>query len=315
MNSYLFDRPAFLTNVKKAFGRLTPEQIDGLAFLIGKIEADKRWTRVEQIAYFLGTVWHETARAMVPVVEHGSPHYFEKYEGRKSLGNALAGDGYKFRGRGYVQNTGRNNATLAGIALKGLLVATPTFVGTVGPSTFTEHPEVLLDRNVSYADAVAGMFTGRYTGKKITDYINADKCDYVNARRVINGLDRAGEIAQHAKKFEVALRDSAMLGEPAKSEIKVEVPVGKSEDAIVEDNLTIEDIKQYVTADTAKSLALKAGWKVSAGLGGAWAMGWRTQTILILVGVLALVVCSYEVRRHWKQAKALAISALKGGLK
>ena len=41
--------------------------------------------------------------------EQGGPRYFSRYEGRKSLGNFIKGDGLRFKGAGYIQLTGRFN--------------------------------------------------------------------------------------------------------------------------------------------------------------------------------------------------------------
>ena len=46
-----------------------------------------------------------------------------------------------------------------------------------------------------------GMVQGIFTGKKLGDYFNKTTEDWVNARRIINGLDKANLIAGHAKKF------------------------------------------------------------------------------------------------------------------
>jgi putative chitinase len=63
-----------------------------------------------RVAHFMAQIEHESGGFKF-LTELGGKKYFEKYEGRKDLGNTTAGDGYKFRGRGYIQVTGRANYT------------------------------------------------------------------------------------------------------------------------------------------------------------------------------------------------------------
>lgn len=64
-----------------------------------------------RLAHFMAQIEHESG-GFKYLTELGGKSYFEKYEGRKDLGNIQKGDGFKFRGRGYIQVTGRANYTL-----------------------------------------------------------------------------------------------------------------------------------------------------------------------------------------------------------
>lgn len=176
-------------------GSLTQDQVGGMSHLRaawGRYgDGDRR-----KLAYILATTFHETARKMQPITEYGQREYFNKYEGRGDLGNVIAGDGYKFRGRGYVQITGRRNyydwEVRLGIDL-------------------TTYPEKTLEPDIAVRIIIEGMMLGTFTGKDLTDYINSNGCNYYEARRIVNGLDRATTIAGYAQAFQAALDAETVL--------------------------------------------------------------------------------------------------------
>jgi len=103
-----------------------------------------------------------------------------------ALGNTENGDGVKFHGRGYVQLTGRSNYRKAG-----------KLVGV----DLLKDPNRALDLEIAGKILFVGMETGLFTGKKFGDYFYKTKEDWFNARRIINRLDKAPQIAAYAKKF------------------------------------------------------------------------------------------------------------------
>lgn len=58
-----------------------------------------------------------------------------------------------------------------------------------------KNPDLALDRRTASDIIVIGMMKGLFTGKSLYDYITPGFQDYVNARRVVNGQDRAELIA------------------------------------------------------------------------------------------------------------------------
>jgi predicted chitinase len=76
------------------------------------------------------------------------------------------------------------------------------------------NPELALDEQVSDRILILGMTRGLFTGVKLDDYINSQKCDYYNARRIINGTDRAEHIAELAAQWEKELMRSPKPPQP-----------------------------------------------------------------------------------------------------
>ncbi len=196
-----FDHPTFLNSYGAVYGQLGPSQASGLESLLDNIELDPDLGDLRWVAYMLATVKHECADTFMPITERGPQSYFDKYEPGtsigKNLGNTQAGDGFLFRGRGYVQITGRANYQ----NMSGRLALS-------GDDDLVLHPELALQPDIAYKIMSYGMRRGSFTGKKLGDYINAAGSDYTQARRIINRLDRADLIAGYAVSFESSLESS-----------------------------------------------------------------------------------------------------------
>lgn len=136
-------------------------------------------TRLRQ-AHFLAQLAHESGSFYY--VEEQGRQAGSEYEWREDLGNMYAGDGVKFKGRGLIQITGRDNYEKAGAALGVNLI------------TF---PRRLADDDL--AARSAGWF---WSHEQLNDL--ADEDDVERITRVINGgyngLDSRKEFLARAKK-------------------------------------------------------------------------------------------------------------------
>lgn len=191
----MINKKYFFDSIRPIFGgKLDHDQVDGINAILEYWENNLDDRPIQWLAYALATVYHECARKMFPITEYGKATYFNKYSYNtvigKRLGNTQSGDGYKYRGRGFVQLTGRDNYDKASKKL-GI--------------DFINNPELVLDLNNSTKILFLGMTEGWFTGKKLSDYIGYIEADYFNARRIINGIDQAKLIASYAKKFQEAL--------------------------------------------------------------------------------------------------------------
>lgn len=194
---------AFFNGYRNAFGRLRQDMVTGIELLGRQMEADNQIQDIRWAAYMLATVKHECADTWRPITERGRKSYFDKYETGtkigKRLGNTQPGDGWKYRGRGYVQITGRANYD----RLSNILKLAPE-------ENLVDNPDNALIPAVAYNIMSNGMRKGLFTGKKLADYLEGDKGDYKNARRIINGTDQWQLIKGYAETFEDILRNSIL---------------------------------------------------------------------------------------------------------
>lgn len=178
-------------------GNLTQEQVKNVEMILG---ASDRMP-LSWVAYILATATHETGRVMAPIKETVQAWHKNKNPSDKEVMRRLqrAYDARKLKwvrspywnqgwfGRGYVQITHKRNYEKLGKAIG---------VDLVG------NPDMALQPRVAAQILVKGMVDGLFTGKKLVDYLPGD---YRNARRIVNGMDRADEIASLAMKYEDAL--------------------------------------------------------------------------------------------------------------
>lgn len=173
-------------------GPLDQTQVDTIEALF---KAAPHWP-TSWIAYALATAWHECR--LRPIHEMGGPKYLAKYDTghlAKALGNTpeADGDGIKYAGRGLVQLTGRTNYANAGKALGLDLLG---------------RPDLALVPANAVRILVWGMEGGKFTGKSLSRYLPEElgaPSEFEDARRIINGTDRAKLIMAHALRFQDAL--------------------------------------------------------------------------------------------------------------
>ena len=174
--------PAFFDSIRASVfrGNLTESQVEGVNALLAVWEGhDRRWT-----AYALATAYHETDFTMQPIAEYG--------RGRgRPYGVACGPYGKVYYGRGYVQLTWLKNYQRADREMPGF--------------DLVRNPDNALEPEVAAVIMLRGMTEAWFTGLALDDFFDANKTDWIGARRIINGTDCAAQIASYATKFYAAL--------------------------------------------------------------------------------------------------------------
>ncbi|GJM01975.1 MAG: hypothetical protein DHS20C08_04760 [Rhodomicrobium sp.] len=210
------DRKIFFDEIRGSVfkGSLSEKQVEGLDILLNIWEDDFSSYPDEFLAYCLGTTYHETARTMQPIREYG------RGRGRK-YGRPDPKTGQTYYGRGFVQLTWLFNYARAGRKLSMDLISKPDKVMI---------PEVAA--TILYRGCIEGWFTT----KKLSDYITETSCNYRQARRIVNGMDKATLIAGYAKKFAKAIE--AARHEPVITAKKLEKAGSRTAKAVRKNNDT-----------------------------------------------------------------------------
>ena len=193
----------FFKGYRQLFGPFQQEQRDALYIILKCIENDSYKLELEQYAYILATIHHETNKTYRPIKEKLQVIATTAHQKRiKDLQSRYAPSG--FYGRGYVQITWQQNYRALGEKLKKHY------------SDYIDLPDDWLEKNpdqalkppVAWHIISLGMRLGLFTGVCLSKYISqkTGEKDYVSARKIVNGTDKADEIANVAFRFERLLK-------------------------------------------------------------------------------------------------------------
>lgn len=180
------DKKKFYDAIRKNVN-LTTQNVMGMNKVLDYLEQKEE--NLQQAAYVIATAWWETAQTMQPVRE---AYWLSESWRKKNLRY------YPYYGRGYVQLTWEYNYKKAS-----------DYFGV----NFVKQPDLVMEPEYALPILVVGMQEGWFTGKKMDDYIdNIDEDDseelreYKNARRIVNGTDKADTIGRLALVFEKGLK-------------------------------------------------------------------------------------------------------------
>jgi predicted chitinase len=68
------------------------------------------------------------------------------------------------------------------------------------------EPDLALRPDVASTILVVGMTEGLFSGARLSDFFSGTTADWIGARKIVNGTDRAKKIAVTARTFDAAIR-------------------------------------------------------------------------------------------------------------
>lgn len=187
------DRKKFFDTFRaKSESRLSAKMVAGTEIILDAMEG----APLAYTAYALATAYHETNKTMEPVEEA----YWIKNAAAWRKANLRY---WPWHGRGYVQLTWQFNYQKADAEL--------AKAGLIKPGDLMARPELAMQPKIAAFIMRHGMFQGWFTGvsfgKVLPSSGVATRKQYMDARTIINGRDKADLIEDYAQWFERALRD------------------------------------------------------------------------------------------------------------
>lgn len=186
------DKEAFYKGVRGVTGSLDQAQVSVIEALLSSAASHP----TSWLAYELATAWHEARLKPIAEIGKGKGRKYGVPGARmKPVPNAPSYGGQIPYGRGLVQLTWVENYERADreLGLNGALLA---------------NFDKALEPDIAVKIMIEGMEEGWFTGKKLADYFPDERGTHaqaVQARRIINGTDRADLIAGYFLQFQAAL--------------------------------------------------------------------------------------------------------------
>ncbi|MGF9562584.1 glycoside hydrolase family 19 protein [Neorhizobium sp. JUb45] len=182
-------------------GRLLRTQVTGMETIVDGWSLHSR-AADPALAYVMATAFHETAGTMQPVREtlaKSDGEAVARLERAFAAGRLPSvkvpywrpdAEGKNWFGRGFVQLTHRRNyeamSDLTGVDL-------------------VAEPALAMRTDIAARILIEGMRVGIFTGWRLDYYFCRGKADWVGARKIVNGTDRAELVAGYGRAFAAAL--------------------------------------------------------------------------------------------------------------